>query len=476
MSKKNPYSNHEKEINNLALQYEQSLETNEALYMDAEDMADLADWYFTNHQDAMAWGVLELGLRIHGDNTALLVEKANLLIEENKLDEAIDIADLITDVDDDEAIVLQAKIMMLQGADEDAKILLEEKKSIVDIIGVAFMYMEVNQPEEAMKWLKMGNMEEDDDESYLAALGDCYQALGEHQKAIPVIEKLLDIDPYSASYWHGLSICYYHLDQLQKALEAADYAIVSDEEYGGAYAQRGDIYQMLGNRDRAIADYRKAVELRALKKEFLDIYALEDLIGKGKWEEAIEILQREANDKSRSDEYRSESAVQTAYCLIKQNKNDEAAKWVKKSLKLDKNNVTAYIIQGRLYLQQADEKKAVDTWKKALKIEPFDTTWERIASHCLSLQRFDYVEVCYECVKQIRPDDKYVDLVLAIVNLVMGNEKKFEHYNNICEHPLSDQKVNEYKRMLKTDNKEMFVEALYQILRDNFNNDPYLNQ
>jgi len=476
MSKKNPYSNHEKEINNLARQYEQSLDTHEDVYMDAEDMADLADWYYTNHQEDLAWGVLGLGLKIHGDNTALLVEKANLLIEINQMDEAVEVAELITDRNDDEAIVLQAKILILQDQQEDAEELLEEKKDTVDIIGVAFMYMEVNQAEEAMKWLKMGDMEEDDDESYLAALGDCYQALGEYEKAIPVIEKLLDIDPYSASYWHGLSICYYHLEQLQKALEAADYAIISDEEYGGAYAQRGDIYQTLGNRERAIADYRKAVELKALKKEFLDIYALEEMINKGQWNDALEILEREANDKNRSEEYRAESAVQASYCLIKLNKDEEAEKWVKKSLKLDKNNVTAHIILGRLYLQHSDEKKAVETWKKALKLEPYDTTWERIASHCLSLQRFDYVEVCYECVKQIRPDDKYVDLVLAIVNLVMGNEKRFEHYNNICEHPLSDQKVKEYKRLLKTDNREKFVEALYQILRDNFNDDPYLNQ
>lgn len=476
MSKKNPYSKQEREINNLARRFEHSRETGDNIFMDAEDMADLADWYFSNHQEDMAWDVMSLGLSIHGNNTVLLVEKANLLLDMDRLPEAEEVAELISDPEDSEVIVLQAKIMIRQGLLDDAKEMLEEKENLVDIAGVALMLLEEGQAEEAMKWLRKEDMEEEDDESYLAALGDCYQALGEYEKSIAVINKLLDIDPYSASYWHGLALCYFHLEKFQEALEAADYAIISDEEYGPGYTQRGDIYQVMGNRKKALEDYRKAVELKALQKDYLDIISMEDMIANGQWGEALEILKRDAEDTSRSDEYRSESAVHSAYCLIKLDEDKEAEKWIKKALKLAKNNVTAYILQGRLHLKHLDEKKAVESWKKALKLEPYDTTWERIAGHCLSLQRFDYVEVCYECVKDIRPNDKYVNLMLAMVNLVMGNEKKFKQYNSTCEHPLSDQKIKEFKNMLKHNDRETFVEAMYKILRENNSSDPFLNQ
>ena len=56
--------------------------------------------------------------------------------------------------------------------------------------------------------------------------------------------KLIDKNPYSAPYWFGLARCYFEQQLFDKAIEACDYAIVSDEEFADAY-----ITFRIGNRN-----------------------------------------------------------------------------------------------------------------------------------------------------------------------------------------------------------------------------------
>lgn len=468
MSKKNPYSKHEQEINNLARQFEQALQSGEGLYFDADDLADLADWYFTNHQPDEAWEVLEQGLLMHPDDTVLLVEKANLLVEDGRVEEAMEISDDILDDSDEEVIGLRAKLLIINDKQEEAKALLKEHEGDIDIVGVAYMYLETNLPLDALNWLKKGKMEQEDkDESYLAALGDCLQALDRYDEAIAIVNKLIDLDPYSAHYWYGLALCYYKKELIDKAMEAVDYAIVSDEDFGNAYALKGDLFQHLGNRKLARENYVKALELNAINQEFLDVFDIEDLMKDSQWEKAIKILAKEVTDTQKTPAYRAEAMIQYAFCLAALGEIKKATEWLELAMSLDEQNVGAYLLMGRIYFEKGDELSAVDMWKKALHYEPYDVTWERIANHCLSLQRFDYMEICYEKIKLIRPEDKQVDLVLAILNLLLGDEEKFRKYNRMCVHPLSEQKAKEYKAILSKASSDQLSEAFANILEDN---------
>ena len=81
MSKKNLLSGRDKELQEMAEQYEAAKAENRTIYLDADDLADLADWYAVHHKYAMATEVVEYGLGIHPDNTALLVEQAYLFLD-----------------------------------------------------------------------------------------------------------------------------------------------------------------------------------------------------------------------------------------------------------------------------------------------------------------------------------------------------------------------------------------------------------
>ncbi len=72
MSKKNLLSGRDKELQELAEQYEAAKAENKPIYLDADDLADLADWYAMHRKNSQATEVVEYasvgraGLSLHG--------------------------------------------------------------------------------------------------------------------------------------------------------------------------------------------------------------------------------------------------------------------------------------------------------------------------------------------------------------------------------------------------------------------------
>ena len=119
MSKKNLLSGRDKELQEMAEQYEAAKAENRTIYLDADDLADLADWYAVHHKYAMATEVVEYGLGIHPDNTALLVEQAYLFLDTQHKEQAKDILERIAE-ESSEVKVLKANLLLGEGKEEEA--------------------------------------------------------------------------------------------------------------------------------------------------------------------------------------------------------------------------------------------------------------------------------------------------------------------------------------------------------------------
>lgn len=84
--------------------------------------------------------------------------------------------------------------------------------------------------------------------------------------------KLIDKNPYSAPYWFGLARCYFEQQLFDKAIEACDYAIVSDEEFADAYMMKGHAFYQLGNEESALENYTLAEKYKAVSPNFLHMF------------------------------------------------------------------------------------------------------------------------------------------------------------------------------------------------------------
>ena len=84
MSNKNLLSGRDKELQELAEQYELAMSAKQPFYLDADDLADLADWYGTKKNYDKALEIAEYGLKLHPDSTALMIEYAYLHLDREK--------------------------------------------------------------------------------------------------------------------------------------------------------------------------------------------------------------------------------------------------------------------------------------------------------------------------------------------------------------------------------------------------------
>ena len=113
MSNKNLLSGRDKELQELAEQYESAMSAKQPFYLDADDLADLADWYGTKKNYDKALEIAEYGLKLHPDSTALMIEYAYLHLDSGKRTKAREIIENLPDTYSPEAKVVSHRLPQL---------------------------------------------------------------------------------------------------------------------------------------------------------------------------------------------------------------------------------------------------------------------------------------------------------------------------------------------------------------------------
>ena len=97
MSNKNLLSGRDKELQELAEQYEAAMSENKPFYQDADQLADLARaWYQCKKKRYDKALNLEYGLKLHPDSTELMIEYAYLHLDNGKQAKAREIIENLT--------------------------------------------------------------------------------------------------------------------------------------------------------------------------------------------------------------------------------------------------------------------------------------------------------------------------------------------------------------------------------------------
>lgn len=103
---------------------------------------------------------------------------------------------------------------------------------------------------------------------------DCFSK-GEINEGIMLVEKALEILPETPSFIDTLAFGYYLVEDYDEAIRFSDICIELDENGGTIkadhYVTRGKIHLKLGNRDQAIKDFKKALEIDPNYKEAKDL-------------------------------------------------------------------------------------------------------------------------------------------------------------------------------------------------------------
>lgn len=472
MGRKNSPSTN-KELSELIAQYETAKAENRQVYLDGDQLADIADQYASERKFHEAQEVITYGLHLHPESTDLLVEQAYLYLDTGKMPLAKKVAESIADEYDTDVKMLKAELMLNEGQLEAARSVLdtiEDAEELETIINIVYLYMDMGYPEAAKEWLDKGAPRYGKKEDFIAVMADYLTGTNQLEASSAFYNQLIDIDPYNASYWVGLAKCRFASEDCEKAIEACDFALAADEKYGEAYAYLGHSYFYLNNSDAAIENYKKAIEYKALPPEMGYMFLGLAYSNKEAWEEADDYYQRVidrfieegfGNSPLLIDTYTNKAAAASQL-----GKHEEAHKLCKKAITIQPDDAAIYLAEGKLYMQEGNKKKAVKSFDKALTTEPSAEMWYMVASAYSDAEYLYQAKVCFEEAYRIDPNYADVTEKLSILSLMHNEIDDFFKYNNESKHPISEDAILDLlSKPNQTEEGEQMLKEVWQRMK-----------
>ena len=452
MSNKNLSADKDNELQKLAQDYEQARAEGKTLYLDADEYADLADWYATQNNLTQAFDVIERGLNIHPGNDELLIEQAYLYLDTDDCEKAKNIIEsLPADDSSAELKVLKANYLLQTGQNEEAIRTIEsidDKDDLANIIDAAYLYLDMGMPQKAMEWLERGKGRYDNKRNYKGTVADCYFENHQYEKAATLYNQLIDDEPYSPSCWYALARCHFEMHQYDKAIEACDYALVSDDDYADAYILKGHAYLYLDNAKTAIECYRKAQQKKHSDSGLIDSYLGLAYAANEDWANGLRYLQLALSENTEEGMSPSVLYINAALCLHKMDRDKEAHQYCKKAFELDPDHVDNLLMASRILLEEGDVKEATLLWDRALKASPTADVWYDIGN--MSLEAFNptYARTAYEHAKELDPDFDDLNEKLTITCLLLHDKENFHKYNRLCKSPMDAESLKRIEEEL----------------------------
>lgn len=471
MNKKNLLSGRNKELQEYADLYDAAISENKTFYLDADDFADLADWYGTRKNYDKAIEIAEYGLRLHPRNTDLLIEYAYLLIDSGQKDKAREVVKDLPETYLPEVKILHAHLLLDEGRLNDAERLLdtiEDKEGLANVADVAYLYLEMGYPDKAKEWLEPVKDKYAGNEVYIAVTADYYYNIGMFKEAIPLFNKLIDNDPYSATYWYGLAKCHFEEGNFDQAIDACDYALIGDGKFVDAYVMKGHCFYQLGNEEAALENYKEAQKLKSIDSNF--IYSFTGLynISQGKWEEGLKNLEKVIH--SNKNKQILSPILPTLYanaglCLFKMGEKQKAHQYCQKAQDIAPQDPEAYLVEGRIYIEEGNCDRGIEKWAKALKHAPYPDTWNEIGTHSLEIGYLDYAKIAFERVQELDPDFQGINERLAILYMTLLDKENFYKYNQKCARPFDVKELEQLRTLMESNDKQELANYVQEIIR-----------
>ena len=379
------------EFKDLLAKYEGMAESHTPTYFDAEELTDIAEYYATQGEEAKAEEAIDFALRLHPSNTDALVFKARSLYIKGDLAQAYQVMNLIEDTNDREVKFLQADLLIEQNRMEEAEdIYLElaksEDESFEVLLDITLTYMDANRKDKSYQWLekiRQKGINEKNNQKFRDAWCDYCMTFGEPEKATEAFQLSLDELPYSVAHWNGLAKCYLAQDEIEKALEAVDFSLAIEENNYDALEVKAYCFLQSENQEEAIAIYQQLLPRAKVPSR---IYA----------------------------------PMVKSYMMLE--KADEAKatclEWLKKCPKLtsfEKSEIFSYISMCSFNLGQTLE--GMEYIDAALNLEPsFRGAMLQKGMFHLQLKEYDEAEDLFYKVMDISPDDELSEVIYNIAN------------------------------------------------------------
>lgn len=355
--------------------YEQAVRQGASIYMDADELADIAEYYMMQHREQEADQVISLSLALHPNSVDSQVFLARKQLFDGNIDEAKRICQGIVDQEDREVKFLYAEILIKEDRGRDAVAYMLQVYRTLDEARDHFLYDTSNLFADYCLWeyaLMWTNR--------LIRLNPAYPkvyqqkaellvCLGRYAESIPVLNKILDADPYHKDMWNLLAEAQGATGHYAEALDAVEYVLAIDKDDVLALATKaGCMYHM---QKPAEAHQLYSRYLKETPDDghvmFLDAVCLSTL---ERYEEAAQQLERAlALCTPDSDDY-AHMLVEKAYVESKLHHADKAMEAIAfvENIRGGNDDCEYNLIKGQVQLASGLIEEAAASFGTALRV------------------------------------------------------------------------------------------------------------
>ena len=433
MTGKFDYFNNE-DFKEILRQYEESVKSGEHIYMDADDLTDIADYYNINDRPAEADNAIALAIEYNPEALGPMLYQARKALRRKDFETAGQYIEKVQILDAIEALYLRSEILIAKGNIDEADELMAQyiKEVPADeyndyVTSVIDMYLDYNQYTKASEW--MARVTDADSESFKELMAHTLYGLGKYKDSEKLFNELLDKNPYSADYWNGLADVQYMKKDYSSALTSSEYAAAINPNDTDSIISKAITLYAMGNITEALKYFQKYVKKKP-NDEFGLLHLAFCYINSGELKEGLEALKKgvsvaSINSPILPDLYQEMAITNNSLGNLK-----EALWCIDMTDKLDCNHAQLHITKGHILLANDKKKEAQEIFDTVLK-ESGDDPKIRLRI-IISYQDNKYNEYAYNAYldffKSVGHDNKDGYAYMALCCYDLGKRDEFLYY------------------------------------------------
>jgi tetratricopeptide (TPR) repeat protein len=424
------------------------------------DFEYLIDYFDTNSDRENAGLACDIASTLFPFSSTLFLRKAEWLMNQKKYGQALKILDQVEEIDPNniECVFMKSDILLDQNRFSEAVDILErnaDKFDSVDktdiLLELSEIYDELEEFEKVYATLKRILLYEPTNEDALLRICFWAEINNFHEDSIELHSKIIDEVPFNAMAWYNLGVAFQGLKLYEKAIDAYDYCLAIDDKFEYAYRNEGDAYIQLKKFTKAIEVLE--MHLSIAKPEDIILEAIGYCWDKQKQYAKARDYYRKASQLNPQDD---QIFFKIGETYTKESKWEKAIKAYSVALHINKNNASYCLALGNCLMEMNAEKEALVCYLNAVQLRPdIKSTWQALVKALYSSNYLDEalsqliiaeehcgekIEFVYYRAAILLAQGKTKEAVIQLENALASNDKKISALKfidrEIAHHPV----------------------------------------
>ena len=359
-----------KEFRELLSKYEKSVEQSFPVFMDVDELTDIADYYHLIGREEDADTLIEKTLELHPLSMGPLIYKIHQALDEDQCEKAREIANMIVDKDCLDYQYILGEILLAEHKTHQAEKLFQSQLAHIGpdelnefVLDVANIFVDYSQFDKAMAWMMRSEMKKTPELMELTA--HILFGLGNYQESERILNELIDIDPYSVQYWNSLGNAQYMQKKYSDAITSCEFAMAIDP----------DDTDSLFLKANCLCQKRYFQEAEKLFKKFIlknpkdmqsQVAYGTCLINTGKKEEGISVLEKVLEKLPQNSPLLVECYEELGFAYSDLHMPETAIYYLDKTDELDCDHIDMKVVKGHVLLANEQFDEAEKKFREAI--------------------------------------------------------------------------------------------------------------